>query len=171
MTVSWVRVAHHSCPPSPGKRCRRVSPGTGTGPSSTGPRVSPSTAESPGLGICLFPAWADFPGLRLQLSILSLSLVLPSFHPIFPGVLTSVNIWQSSPEGSVPIVPGCPPLMPPCFGDSAWKPGQSRVPCGSTVGRGAGQRGEGRRDPKGLFTEQSNEREKQQMRRAEERNS
>lgn len=125
--------------PGAGNRCRNVSSGTRTDPSSTSPGVSPSTVENLGLGISLFPAWANFPGLRPQLSILSLCLVLPSFHPIFPGCSCQHQHLANSPESSVPVAPGCSPLLPPGFGDSAWKPGQSRVPWGSTLGRGAGR--------------------------------
>lgn len=92
---------------------------TGTSPSSASPEVSLSTVQNPGLGICLFSAWADFPGLRPQLSLPSWSLVMPSFHPIFPGCSCQCQL----PRGFCP----CPPLLHG-FGDSAWGPGQSRVP-------------------------------------------
>lgn len=131
------------------------------------------TVENPGLGISsqLGQIVQVLTGHRTQAHSCPSFPCLLHCHPSIPSfqdVLASINILQSSPEGSVPVVRGCPPLLSPLlvtvFGgqDNSLSP----VHCGKR-GWGEGRRKE---RPKGVFTEQSNGMEQQQMRRAEERN-
>lgn len=104
------------------------------------------TVENPGLGISsqLGQIVQVLTGHRTQdtgpqLSILSLSLALPSFHPIFPGCSCQHQHLAKLPRGFCPCCERLPTPPVTTFGDSVWRPGQFPVPCSlweERLGRG-----------------------------------